>query len=58
MRRGMLLCILSQAKPLEAENNQIPAVAQKSKRLGLKSDATFRRLLCRPQTLLNTQRPA
>ena len=36
MRRGMLLCILSQAKPLEAENNQIPAVAQKSKRLGLR----------------------
>jgi hypothetical protein len=42
MRRGMLLCILSQAKPLEAENNQIPAVAQNSKRLGLESDATFR----------------
>jgi hypothetical protein len=35
MRRGPLLCILSQAEQPEAENNQIPAMAQKSKRLGL-----------------------
>ena len=37
MRRGPLLCILSQAEQPEAENNQIPAMAQKSKRLGLEA---------------------